>query len=745
MRRIAGLALMLTLAAAPAASAAGAPAPAPPMQAVIVKLRTQADLAGLPGGGRRARLDALVSRLQTTAAAQQARLRTLLAERRREGLVARVRPLWVVDAIAVTAAPSVIDELRARPEVAGVTGDGTFAAPAGAGTGTPEPNLATIGAPDVWSTGDTGQGVVVASLDTGVDIAQPELAARWRGGTNSWFDPYGEHPTTPTDVSGHGTHVMGVMVGGDGGGTAVGVAPGATWIAAKIFNDQGTATASAIHLAFQWVLDPDGNPATADAPQVVNSSWSMSPGCNLAFEPDIQALRAAGILPVFAAGNSGPGSPSDYSPANNPGALAVGATTAADAISPDSSRGPTACGQPQTTYPSLVAPGVGITTTDLLGRYTSASGTSLAAPHVSGALALLLSAHPGLSADAQEAALLGSALDLGDPGADNVFGAGRLDVDAAYRAVTGGADDAGPEVTGIVYDAGSRTLRATAADTASPVAAAEWFDGADPGAGNGISMAAADGVFDAPTEQVTAMPPLLPGAHLLAVRARDAAGNWGPAARLAVTTPDPGAIFADGFGGGGLSAWTRAKGAGGLTVTPLAALHGADGLGLRAAVRGTQAHLLVDASPARESAYAARFFLRADSSATDAGGWTVFDARDGARNPVLALAYHRSGPGSGTPALRALAYTTSGRAVAGAWIPMAAGAHAVELDWAAGASGGLTLRLDGTAVSRLAGAGSWRSGVQAARLGAVGGLGASARGTLDIDDFASRRAGPFGS
>jgi hypothetical protein len=269
-------------------------------------------------------------------------------------------------------------------------------------------------------------------MDTGVDVTHPDLASRWRGGTNSWYDPNGEHPTTPTDVSGHGTWTMGVMVGGDAGGSSVGIAPDATWIAVKIFNDRGTATSTGIHQGFQWLLDPDGNPATADAPDVVNDSWTMSAaGCLLDFQPDLATLRAAGILPIFAAGNYGPSAGSSVSPANNPEAFAVGATDDADALYPYSSRGPSPCGQP--VYPQLVAPGVGIHTTDLYGLYADPTGTSVAAPHAAGALALLLQAFPGMPADRQAAALENSAVDLGAAGADNSYGNGRLDALAAYR------------------------------------------------------------------------------------------------------------------------------------------------------------------------------------------------------------------------------------------------------------------------------------------------------------------------
>jgi subtilisin family serine protease len=175
------------------------------------------------------------------------------------------------------------------------------------------------------------------------------------------------------------------------------------------------------------VLDPDGDPATSDAPQVVNNSWSsVNVVCDQEFAPDLRALRAAGILPVFAAGTDNP-----LNPASLPEAFAVGALRDYTTLSDDSPHGPNPCPDSAGGFPAIVAPGAGIRTTDRYGVYAAFDGTSLAAAHVSGALALLLSARPHLSADEQAALLQSTAVDLGTPGPDNAFGYGRLDVASA--------------------------------------------------------------------------------------------------------------------------------------------------------------------------------------------------------------------------------------------------------------------------------------------------------------------------
>ena len=405
------------------------------MVSTVVILREQSDVRAVAHGHRAERLRATILALQATANRTQRALRALLEAGRAEGRVKGYTPFWVFNGIAVTATPDFVQALASRPEVQSVSPDETITAPppVAAASGA-ESNVSLVNAPALWDLGDRGQGIVVANMDSGVDVGHPDLASRWRGGSNSWYDPNGEHSATPTDVSGHGTATMGVMVGGDAGGTSIGIAPDARWIAVKIFNDHGSATTTRIHQGFQWLLDPDHNPSTTDAPNVVDNSWTLSnPGCSLEFEQDLRSLRAAGIVPVFAAGNYGSNGSTSASPSNNPEAFAVGATDNSDLIYAGSSRGPSACGEMQTVFPELVAPGVDIRSSDLYGGYATSTGTSLSAPHAAGVLALLLSAFPQASADQQTSALEGGAVDLGAPGPDNTYGYGRLDALAAFN------------------------------------------------------------------------------------------------------------------------------------------------------------------------------------------------------------------------------------------------------------------------------------------------------------------------
>lgn len=420
---------------APALGQAIASASDGDMLTAVVRLQGQADLQPAMRLPQAQRGVAVVQALHANADDHLRQLDGLLQAGLDSGSITHVQPLWAINGFVITARPEVLQELAAHKLVKSLSTNETYPGPelmAGMDT-LPEMNLDVIGAEVLWEMGYRGQGVVIADMDTGVYLEHPDLVASWRGGTNSWFDPYGEHPNSPVDTHGHGTMTMGVMVGGNSGGSAIGVAPEAQWIAARLYNDQNVATTAAIHLAFQWLLDPDGNPATDDAPDVVNNSWLLNAGgCDLEFADDVHALRAAGILPIFSGGNNGPDPNTGRSPANYSDSFAVTSTANYDMLLSFSSRGPADCGTEPRMYPQVVAPGLDIRTTSRLGGYTSVTGSSIASPQVAGGLALLLSAFPGLTPDQQAEAFLATSVDLGPAGPDNDYGYGRIDLPAAY-------------------------------------------------------------------------------------------------------------------------------------------------------------------------------------------------------------------------------------------------------------------------------------------------------------------------
>jgi bacillopeptidase F len=402
---------------------------------IIVYFTDKVDPSKIKGKDKKELRTKLVESLQARAAATQpAHLAFLEAQGARN-----IRPFWIFNGVAATARAQVVQAFSKRPGVERISLDGLLKAPVPVETtaAPSEWNLGLIKAPDLWSLGFTGSGIVVAGMDTGVDYRHADLSDRWRGGSNSWYDPHGEH-ALPYDKAGHGTQVMGIMVGGAATGTSIGVAPGAKWIAVKIFNDAGVAGWSDIHAGFQWLLDPDRNPATHDAPDVVNNSWGFNDRinqCVTEFQADIAALKAAEIAVVFSAGNAGPLSSTSMSPGNYPESFAVGAVDESTGIAGFSSRGPSACGG--AIYPQVMTPGVNVKTSDLtFGFLTDSfaylSGTSFAAPHVSGAMALLLSAFPNVTVAHLQRSLTESALDLGAIGPDNNSGYGLMDVFDAY-------------------------------------------------------------------------------------------------------------------------------------------------------------------------------------------------------------------------------------------------------------------------------------------------------------------------
>jgi len=327
----------------------------------------------------------------------------------------KTKNLWLSNSIAASIPSSLIPAIASQKNVLTVIIDKKITLDS-TGQGSPplQPNwnMTTIGADTVWGNGITGDGIIIGSMDTGVDINHPDLSASWRGGSNSWFDPYGFY-TAPHDSNGHGTQTTSIITGGNSTGNFLGVAPSAKWIAAKIFDDTDTASLSAIHLAFQWMLDPDGNPETDDGADIINNSWNfgtIAGQCDYEFQEDISILRSADIAVVFSAGNSGPSPETSHSPANNEDTIPIGAIDESLNTAFFSSQGPSACDE-GVAYPTLMAPGVNIITADLTfggiltNSFTYSSGTSYSAPHVSGALALLQSKFPSSSLDDREKAL----------------------------------------------------------------------------------------------------------------------------------------------------------------------------------------------------------------------------------------------------------------------------------------------------------------------------------------------------
>ncbi len=468
-----------------AASAAQADTLAPALQetfqvtpasetiSTLVYLAKQADtgtLSALADEGRltmTARHELVVRSMQSLATSSQARLLAHLQAGQNAGAVARFQPYWVANVVRVDAEPAFIEALADRLDVGQIYPNYqiTLVAPvsarekdAGCGPRSVEPGVQAVRAPEVWALGITGAGVLVANIDTGVDGSHPALADRWAGTLPqydghpewAWFDPYGYNNTFPFDDSGHGTHTMGTVVGG-APGEEIGVAPGARWIAAGAINRGGgigQTVADALE-AFEWLIDPDGDPGTNwDVPAVCSNSWGLAtvhgyPPCDVTFWGFLDACEAAGIAIVFTGGGDGPGPGSIVRPADRATTeyrtLAVGAI---DPHHPDwpvasfSSRGPSYCTPDGSAAikPDIAGPGVNILSSIPGGSYSYYSGASMAPPHVAGVMALMREANPELTPQQMMQLIYDTAHDLGEAGKDNSYGYGMVDAYEAVRA-----------------------------------------------------------------------------------------------------------------------------------------------------------------------------------------------------------------------------------------------------------------------------------------------------------------------
>ena len=433
----------------------------------LVFLRQQADVsvaAELPTEGERGQfvVDALTSLARSTQGPILARLKELGVE---------YRPYWIanliwvrggIDAVQAMAERDDVLKIFANPKVRQALPQRHDEMEPSVSPDTIEWNITKVNAPEVWALGYTGQGAVVAGGDTGVQWDHPALKSHYRGWNGSvadhnynWHDsihdstgnPCGNDSPVPCDDYGHGTHTMGTMVGDDGAGNQIGMAPGAKWIGCRNM-DQGVGTPARYTECFQFFIAPTdlngNNPDPTKAPHVINNSWgcTASEGCTdpTILQTIVENTTAAGIVVVVSAGNSGSGCSSITDPpAIYDASLTVGATDSGDNIAGFSSRGPVTVDGSGRLKPDVSAPGVSVRSCVPPNGWATWDGTSMAGPHVAGEVALLLSAAPSLKGQVStvKSIITQSAFPLtsgqtcgGVPGSqipNNTFGWGRID------------------------------------------------------------------------------------------------------------------------------------------------------------------------------------------------------------------------------------------------------------------------------------------------------------------------------
>jgi serine protease AprX len=439
----------------------------------LVVLASQADLSGAAQLQTKAEKGRYVyETLWRTAQNSQAPLLAWLKARGVE-----YRAYYIVNLIWVRGNADLAQALAARSDVARIEGNPriqnalpqpvpSFDTLLAAAPTAIEPSITYVRAPEVWAMGFTGQGIVVGGQDTGYEWTHPALQPHYRGWDGAaadhdynWHDAIhsgggscGADSPVPCDDYSHGTHTMGTIVGDDGGTNQIGMAPGAQWIGCRNM-DVGVGTPATYLECFEFFLAPypvggtfiQGDPSKA--PDVTNNSWTcpVREGCSWStLQAAVEVQRAAGIMTVVSAGNYG----SACSTVSEPLAIyaavyTVGAlNTGTDTIASISSRGPVTVDGSNRRKPDIAAPGTSIRSCVPGGGYNIKTGTSMAAPHVAGAVALLWSADPALknqiTATEQllnEAAFHIDSTDCSSSGwPNNTYGYGRLDVKAAVDA-----------------------------------------------------------------------------------------------------------------------------------------------------------------------------------------------------------------------------------------------------------------------------------------------------------------------
>jgi len=377
-------------------------------------------------------------------------------------------PYYLVNALEVRGGTLVRLFLLTRPEVDRVISSprlrpasqnevqamgGVASPPSGIGW-----NVTMIGADKVWAEfGARGEGIVVGQSDSGADVNHPELKESYRGNIGgddyNWFDPWNGTPS-PSDDGGHGTHTLGTILGQNG----IGIAPDAKWFACA--NLVRNLANPALYLdCMQFMLAPfpqDGDPFIDGDPRraadVLNNSWGCPEleGCDAnSLKAAADNLRAAGIFVVVSTGNDGPLCNTVNAPLSlYDSAFSVGAMDEFGNMADFSSRGPVNADGSGRIKPDIVAPGVNILSSLPGGNYGENSGTSMAGPHVAGAVVLLWSADPTLIGDIDRTEQL--LIDTAKPYTGNrsvgcfegdipnaAFGYGILDVYEAVKVALG--------------------------------------------------------------------------------------------------------------------------------------------------------------------------------------------------------------------------------------------------------------------------------------------------------------------
>ena len=341
---------------------------------------------------RTAKLNSLSDALIANAASSQSNLLNLLNQETMGDTT--YESFWISNSVSIkNATPDLIQRIAELPEVEEIHQEVFIELePIVEGEemalmGNVEWGVATVAADKVWAQGNSGEGILVGSIDTGVLVSHESLKDNYVGAAkNGWYDPY-DKSATPNDGNGHGTHTMGTIVGTNG----IGVAPGAKWLACKGCSSRGCTEAALVGCG-QYILcptDTDGkNKNCALAPHVSSNSWGGGRGQRF-YDKVVNAWRAADIVPVFANGNSGPRCKSANSPGDYETVIGVGASTIDNGLASFSSVGPAVSGLVK---PDVSAPGLNVRSAWHTGdnAYKAISGTSMACPHTAGVIALML-------------------------------------------------------------------------------------------------------------------------------------------------------------------------------------------------------------------------------------------------------------------------------------------------------------------------------------------------------------------